>query len=202
MRKYLTNRRISNWPISEQPRERILRYGGQHLSVAELLAICLGSGVPGEDAVGMARRLLKQFGGLEALLATAATDLLCTHGLGHAKVAQLKAIEELAMRKGEEELAKPRDAFADCQIVTRYIQNRIGHSERELFGCLYLDSRHQLLGWEVLFYGSVDRAHVHAREVLKRGIELNAAALVLAHNHRCLVRRDSGANSKHYVFSL
>jgi DNA repair protein RadC len=194
MGKYLTNRGISSWPTSERPRERILRRGAQSLSVAELLAVCLGSGVAGEDAVGMARRLLTRFGGLDALLAATVEDLLQLHGLGDAKVALLKAIHELSMRNCEEEFAKPREQFADTDTVSRYIQKRIGHSDRELFGCLYLDSRHQLLSWVVLFYGSVDRAHVHAREVLKRGFELNAAALVLAHNHPSGVAEPSHAD--------
>lgn len=194
MGKYLTNGPISNWPESEQPRERILLRGAQNLSVAELLAVCLGAGVAGEDAVVMARRLLKEFAGLHALQAAPVADLMRTHGLGRAKVAQLKAIHELGMRTGEEVLAKPGDGFLDADTVSRYIQQRIGQSERELFGCLYLDSRHQLLAWEVLFHGSIDRAHVHAREVLKRGIELNAAALVLAHNHPSGVAEPSQAD--------
>ena len=184
---------ISSWQFEEQPRQRLLQRGAEHLAVAELLAICIGSGQAGENAVSMARRLLAQFGSVDALLAASAQQLLACRGLGEAKVAQLKAIHELAIRNSEAQLTRP-EAFADVNAVSRYIQRRIGQRQREVFGCLFLNTRHQLVAWEELFLGSIDRAHVHAREVLRRAMDLNAAAVVLGHNHPSGVAEPSHAD--------
>jgi len=181
------------WCDAERPRERLLQAGAQHLSVAELVALCLGSGVRGEDAHAVAQRLLNQFGGIDALLAASPERLLACYGLGLAKVALLKAIHELTVRHSFASLELP-GALTDAHAVGRYIRRRIGHLEREVFGCLFLDTRHRPLRWEELFFGSVNRAHVHSREVLKRGIELNAAALVLGHNHPSGIAEPSAAD--------
>lgn len=167
---------------AERPRERLLRNGAQSLAAAELVAICLGAGVSGEDGLQLAQRLITQFGSPLALLAASHEKLLACRGLGVARVAQLKAVYELACRH-DEYLVAQADPLQDVHAVSRYIRRRIGHRERETFACLFLDTRHRPICWEELFLGSVNRAHVHPREVLKRGIELNAAALVLAHNH-------------------
>jgi len=181
------------WPNSELPRERLFRHGAQELAAAELVALCLGSGVAGEDAVSLARRLLVEFGGLHGLLAARESRLLNTRGLGEARVSQLKAIQEIAARHDEAALIEPH-ALADASAVTRYIRRRIGHKEREVFGCLFLDTRHRPICWEVLFQGSLNRAHVHTREVLRRGLELNAAALIIGHNHPSGVAEPSHAD--------
>lgn len=173
---------IASWQLQEQPRHRLMSEGADALSTAELLAICLGSGVAGEDAVAMARRLLKHFGGIGALLSASLTQVLACHGVGPAKASVIKAIQELSLRDVEHELAHS-EQFADPASVSRFLRRRIGHEPRETFACLFLNSRNQLISFEVLFRGSVDRAHVHGREVLRRGIELNAVAVVLAHNH-------------------
>jgi DNA repair protein RadC len=179
------------------PRERLLLRGAEALSTAELLAVCLGTGAPGEDALTLARRLLDQFAGVEALLAAPVSRLLSCRGLGLAKVARLKALLELSLRESEDLLTTRgfnAEAYTDSQMVCRYIRRRIGHGERETFGCMFLNARHRLLRWEVLFQGSIDRAHVHAREVLKRAMELNAAALVFGHNHPSGVAEPSQAD--------
>jgi len=185
--------RSNGWQNDERPRERLLRAGAQHLSLAELIAVCLGTGAVGEDAFALARRLLDEFGGLNALLAAAPERLLACYGLGAAKVAVLKSVHELTVRHAYEQLSKP-PALTDVNAVSRYIRRRIGHREREVFGCLFLDTRHRPLCWEELFLGSVNRAHVHCREVLKRGIELNAAALILGHNHPSGIAEPSSAD--------
>ena len=166
----------------ERPRERLFQHGAQALTGAELLALCFGSGRRGEDAVELAARLLGEFDGLDGLLAAPLEKLLAARGLGPARAALLKSVHELRTRHAEVPL-KRQQGFSDAATVGRYVQKRIGHREREVFGCLFLDSRHCLLRWEELFFGSVNRAHVHSREVLKRAIELNAAAVILAHNH-------------------
>ena len=173
---------IASWELQEQPRHRLVSEGADGLSTAELLAICLGSGVAGEDAVAMARRLLKHFGGIGALLSAPLSQLVACHGVGPAKASVIKAVQELSLRDVEHALTHS-EQFSDPASVSRFLRRRIGHELRETFACLFLNARNQLISFEVLFRGSVDRAHVHSREVLRRGIEVNAVAVVLAHNH-------------------
>ena len=173
---------IASWQVQEQPRHRLLSEGATGLSTAELLAICLGSGVAGEDAVAMARRLLKHFGGIGALLSAPLAQLVSCHGVGPAKAPLIKAVQELSLRDVEHALTHS-EQFSDPASVSRFLRRLIGHEPRETFACLFLNARNQLISYDVLFRGSVDRAHVHGREVLRRGIEVNAVAVVLAHNH-------------------
>lgn len=184
---------LPSWSADPRPRERVLADGARHLNNAELVALCLGAGMPGEDAVSLAARLIKQFGGVEGLLGASVDKLLACRGLGDAKVAALKAVHELSCRRDETQLANAA-ALSDPTAVTRYLRRRIGHLEREVFGCLFLDTRHRPMCFEILFYGSINRAHVHTREILKRAIQLNAAALILAHNHPSGIPEPSSAD--------
>ena len=173
---------IANWLEEEQPRARLIRYGAAQMSTAELLAICLGSGVPGENAVQLARRLLQEFGGIDALLLAPCEPWLTLHGVGVAKATQLKAIHEIGVREVETVLIRTQ-RFSDPESVGVFLLKRIGSLEHELFACLFLSAKHEKLSFEILFHGPIDRTHVHARQVLKRGLELNAAAAIICHNH-------------------
>jgi DNA repair protein RadC len=141
----------------------------------------------------MSHRLLQQFGGLEGLLAAPSEILLDCHGLGVAKAALLKAVYELMKRSDETQLAQPQP-LSDANVVARYVRRRIAHCRREVFGCLFMDTRHRPISWEILFTGTLNRAHVYSREILKRGIDLDAAAIVLAHNHPSGVAEPSHAD--------
>ncbi len=174
---------IRGWSKRYRPRERLLLDGAVHLSAAELLGVCIGSGRPGADAVWLGQHLLNTFGDVRSVLAAEPRELLAVPGLGAATVARFKAIHELQCRSAEDEIRDEGFSFSDVSTVSEYLQRRLGHFEREVFGCLFLDTRYRLLGFEPLFLGSVNRTHVHAREVLKRGLSLNSAALILAHNH-------------------
>lgn len=170
------------WRPEEQPRERLFRHGVRALSDAELLAVCLGSGDGRLDAVSFARQLLCEFGGLRALLHAAPVRLARVRGLGPARVALLKAVVGLAQRHAEAAIVD-RPLLTDTAAVRYFLQQQLAGYEREVFACLFLDTRHHLIAFETLFFGSVDRASVHPREVLKQALACNAAAVVLAHNH-------------------
>lgn len=170
------------WPTGEQPRERLLAAGAEALSDAELLAVCLGTGDGRSDVLTFARELLRSFGGLRGLLRATPGRLALVHGLGPTRIALLKAVLALGERHAEAGITD-RTLLTDTAAVRRYLQHKLSGSEREVFACLFLDSRHRLIGFERLFFGSVDRASVHPREVLKRSLAHNAAALILAHNH-------------------
>lgn len=173
---------LSGWPPGEQPRHRLMKQGAQALSDAELLAVCLGSGTGGLDGVAFARELLREFGGLRPLLHAPVARLGRVYGLGPARVALLKAVLGLAQRHAEAAITD-RPLLTDTAAVRHFLQQQLAGYEREVFACLFLDTRHHLLAFERLFFGSVDRANVHPREVLKQALACNAAAVVLAHNH-------------------
>lgn len=173
---------MSSWPADEQPRRRLLKSGARALSDAELLAVCLGTGDGRNDGVTFARHLLREFGGLRPLLHASPANLARVRGLGPARIALLKAVVGLAQRHAEAAITD-RPLLTDTAAVRYFLQQHLSGYEREVFACLFLDTRHHLLGFETLFYGSVDRASVHPREVLKQALACNAAAVVLAHNH-------------------
>lgn len=186
---------IKDWPEQERPREKLLARGPQALSDAELLAILLRTGVPGVTAVDLARELLGQFGGLRALLKADRAQVCSARGLGRAKYAQLQAILEMGRRhlyerlERGEALSRPEDAKA-------FLCARLRDCEHEVFACLFVDNRHRILAFEELFRGTIDGASVHPREVVKRVLHHNAAAVILAHNHPSGVAEPSQADQQ------
>ncbi len=173
---------IKDWPVAERPREKLLARGATSLSDAELLAIFLRTGVRGRSAVDLARYLLQQFGSLRALLEADLRRFSTEPGLGPAKFTQLQAVMEMARRHLAERLRRD-SALESPQAVKDYLKAELRHEPHEVFGCLFLDSKHRVLAFEVLFRGSIDSASVYPRQVIKRSLAHNAAALILCHNH-------------------
>lgn len=173
---------ISDWPVALRPRERLIRQGAQSLSDAELLAIFLRTGLPGCSAVELAQRLLLHFGSLGKLCSAAIQDFCAFPGLGPAKFAQLQAVLELARRSTEEELANGV-ALRSSAAVRNYLHLRLANLPYESFTVLFLDARHHLICCEELFRGTLTRAYVYPREVVRSALRHNAAAVILAHNH-------------------
>lgn len=173
---------ITSWPLSERPRERLLSLGAHALSDAELLAIFLRTGIKGKSAVDLARDLLNQFGSLRNLLDSSHQDFCQRKGLGAAKYALLQAMLEMARRHTKEHLQR-HDVMNNTQHVKQYLICQLRHRKQEVFACLFLDNRHHVISFEELFHGTIDHASVHPREVVKRVLHLNAAAVILAHNH-------------------
>ncbi len=143
---------IRNWPAAERPREKLLEQGAFALSDAELLAIFLRTGVAGKSAVDLARQLLSEFGSLRALLEADLPQFSQHLGLGPAKFAQLQAVLEMARRHLAERIRRD-SALESPQAVRDYLKARLRHEPHELFGCLFLDSKHRVLAFEVLFSG-------------------------------------------------
>lgn len=184
---------IRDWPAAERPREKLLERGAASLSDAELLAIFLRTGVAGCSAVELARRLLQEFGSLRALLEADLASFSSHLGLGSAKYAQLQAVLEMARRHLAERLRRD-SALESPQAVRDYLKARLRHEPHEAFACLFLDSRHRVLAFEVLFRGSIDGASVYPRQVVKRALAHNAAALILTHNHPSGIAEPSQAD--------
>lgn len=173
---------ITDWPLEERPRERLLARGAASLSDAELLAIFLRVGVRGKSAVDLARELLSHFGGLNRLFAAGVAEFSAIPGMGEAKFAQLQAVLELARRALGERLQE-EDAFASPEAIRDYLRLHLAGLPHEVFFALWLDTRHRLLAAEELFRGSLSQTCVYPREVVKRALALDAAAVVFAHNH-------------------
>ncbi|SES99831.1 DNA replication and repair protein RadC [Pseudomonas graminis] len=170
---------IRDWPAAERPREKLLERGASSLSDAELLAIFLRTGVSGRSAVDLARHLLNQFGSLRALLEANLTAFSSELGLGPAKFAQLQAVMEMARRNMGEDL-KRDSVLENPTQVRRYLKALLRHEPHEVFGCLFLDSKNRVQTFEVLFHGTINTAHVHARQVVKRALAHNSAGLILS----------------------
>lgn len=184
---------IRDWPPDERPREKLLGRGPGAMSDAELLAIFLRTGVRGKTAVDLARDLLKDFGGLRPLLEADVQAFCRTKGLGTAKYVLLQAGLEMGRRYLAAGLLRG-DALANPEATRDYLMSRLRGYPHEVFACLFLDSRHRVITFEELFYGTIDGASVHPREVVKRALAHNAAAVILAHNHPSGVAEPSRAD--------
>lgn len=173
---------IRDWPAAERPREKLLLRGAATLSDAELLAIFLRTGIAGRSAVDLARDVLQHFGGVRGLFEVDCQGFCAQRGLGQAKYAQLQAVLEMARRYLASALSV-RDVLQEPSSVRAFLTAKLRHEPHEVFACLFLDSRHRMLAYETLSHGTIDSASVYPRQVIKRALAHNAAALILCHNH-------------------
>jgi DNA repair protein RadC len=183
---------IRDWPERERPREKLLSLGSATLSDAELLAVLLGSGSRGKDALALGRELLNSAGTLGALLGQS-DQQVPAGGLGPAKRARIVAALELARRSLAEQLQE-KPYLGNPRDSGDFLRARLRHLPYEVFGCLYLDNRHRVLGFEELFRGTIDGASVHPREVVRGCLQHNACAVIFAHNHPSGVAEPSAAD--------
>ena len=183
---------ISDWPVSERPRERLLAGGAAILSDAELLAVLLRTGVRGKSAVEFARELIGSFGGLTQLLG-AATGLTKVKGMGEAKTAQLMAVLELARRSLHAEITSGAP-LTSPGAVRDYLRLALGGRPHEVFVCIWLDAQHRVGKCEELFRGTLTQTSVYPREIVKAALAANAAAVIFAHNHPSGVAQPSQAD--------
>lgn len=184
---------IRHWPEAERPREKLLAQGANSLSDAELLAIFLRTGIAGKSAVDLAREQLHHFGGLRPLMESSQQAFCMAPGLGPAKYAQLQAVLEMARRHLAASLVR-ESALESPAMVRQYLSAKLRHQTREVFACLLLDNRHRVIGFEELFWGTLNAAAVYPREVVKLALEANAAAVILSHNHPSGVAEPSHAD--------
>ena len=184
---------IKDWPADERPREKLLAKGSGALTDAELLAIFLRTGITGKTAVDLARELLDQFGSLQALLNADQTQFCQGKGLGSAKYAQLQAVLEMARRHFVEILQRG-DALTSPEATRAYLSAQLRGYSYEVFACLFLDNQHRIIQLEELFRGTIDGASVYPREVAKRALFHNAAAVIFAHNDPSGINEPSQAD--------
>lgn len=184
---------ITDWPANERPREKLIELGAQALSDAELLAIFLRVGVPGKSAVDLARDLLTHFGSLNGIYAASAKEISLLHGMGLSKYAQLQAVFEMSRRALLEQI-REKDVLSSPQQVRNYLILKLANEPKEVFMVLFLDAQNRLIGMEQMFSGTLTQTSVYPREVVKRSLHHNAAAVVFAHNHPSGIAKQSHAD--------
>lgn len=163
-------------------REKLLTHGVQSLSDTELLAIFIGSGNAKKSCVQLAFDLMKHLGDLRAVLNADSQQFKQVHGLGQVRYVQLQAVKEICRRsdfiylKKEIQLTNSKQTYA-------YLKKRLRDYKNETFAALFLDNQNRVIAYEELFFGTINSATVHVRPIVERVLQLNAAALILAHNH-------------------
>lgn len=184
---------MADWPVTERPREKLLQHGAGALSDAELLALLLQTGMAGKTAVDLGRELLARFDGIGGVFGADRRELNTLPGLGPCKVALLEAARELGVRNLETRM-RGRDVLTSSAATRDYLRLRYRHCQREIFSCLFLNNQHHVVKMEELFTGTIDGAAVYPREVVKRCLYHNAAAVIFAHNHPSGVAEPSQAD--------
>ena len=184
---------LKDLPAALRPREKLLAQGPGALADAELLALLLRTGLKGVGVLALADQLLQAFGGLPGLLNAGPDDLKRVKGLGPAKRAELTAVLELARRSLARQLEQ-QTVFDTPDRVKNYLRLQLGARPHEVFAVLFLDAQNQLLKMEEMFRGTLTQTSVYPREVVKRALGLNAAAVVFAHNHPSGVAEPSRAD--------
>ena len=173
---------LKDLPADARPREKLLARGPAALADAELIALLLRTGMKGLGVLQMAQQMLDAFGGLDGLLQAGPDELKRIKGLGPAKRAEISAVLELARRSiGRQLSAKP--VFESPQQVKDHARLHLSHLGHEVFALMFLDAQHRLIQWEEMFRGTLTQTSVYPREVVKRALGLQAAAVILLHNH-------------------
>lgn len=184
---------IRDWPADTRPREKLLRQGVTALTDAELVAVFLRTGVKGKSAVDLGRELLDRFGGLGGLCRADKKAACAAPGVGEAKYALLQAVMEMARRTLSEDM-QAGDALDSPDAVRAYLRLLLHAKEYEVFCCVFLDAQNRVLVVEELFRGTLTQTSVYPREIVKRALAHNAAAVILAHNHPSGVAEPSSAD--------
>lgn len=173
---------IKSLPTAARPREKLLAQGPQALADVELLAVLLRTGLPGQGVLALADAVLEEFKGLAGLVHADPQALKKIKGLGPAKRAELAAVIEIARRALAQRLAEA-PVFDAPAAVKQFVALALGALPYEVFSVLFLDSQHRLLQHDEMFRGTLTQTSVYPREVVRRAMHLNSAAVILAHNH-------------------
>ena len=174
--------RINDLPAGERPRERLLSLGAEALTDVELLAIVLHTGTTGMGVVQMAESIITKFGSLGKLMTAPALALNDIKGLGPAKRSQMLAVLELGRRCFAGDM-KAQPVFKSPKSLEQFLQMQFAGQQSESFIALFLDVEHRMIACETLFKGTLTRTAVYPREIVRRALEHNAAAIIFAHNH-------------------
>ena len=184
---------LKDIPAAARPREKLLALGPSALADAELIALLLRTGFAGTGVLQLAQNLLDAFGGLPGLLRAGPEQLKRVKGLGPAKRAEMAAVLELARRSLASQLST-RPIFDSPGAVRQYLSLQLAERPHEVFVVLFLDAQSRLIVLEEMFRGTLTHTSVFPREIVKRALELGAAAVIFAHNHPSGVAEPSRAD--------
>ena len=174
---------VRDLPLSERPRERLLKLGGEALSAPEILAVILGRGTKGESVMMTSQKLLSRFGNLKGVANASVEELIQTKGIGPAKATQIKAALEFSRRLEADASEKPRPVLKSPEDVAAEVKSQLKGKKKEHFLVLCLDTRNRLLNRKLVSMGSLDTSIVHPREVFNEAVSSCAASVIFAHNH-------------------
>jgi DNA repair protein RadC len=174
--------RIADLEISDRPRERLVEKGASSLNKAELLAILLRTGVPGENAVQVGQRLLDKFGGLEGIQRASIAEICDQHGVGEAKAAQIKAAIELGSRLKMDKV-EDRPTINSPEDVADLYKYDLAELEQEVLLVILLDTRNHLIEKVEIYRGSVNSSQVRVAEIFTPAVRRNATSVIVVHNH-------------------
>lgn len=163
-------------------REKLLTQGAQNLSDAELLAVFISSGSGKNTCLQLANALLHHFGDVREVLNSSQYNFQQVPGLGLVRYVQLQAVKELCHRSDFIDLQKDVQ-ISNTKQTYAYLKKRLRDYKNETFAALFLDNQHRVIAYEELFSGTINSATIHTRPIVERVLQLNAAALILAHNH-------------------
>lgn len=164
------------------PREKMLQFGITSLNDDELLALFLRTGTTGKTVFTLARELIQHFGSLYGLLTADLAEFKHVEGIGVAKYAQLRGIAELARRFYNVRMLEG-DTLLTPEMTREFLQSQLADAEREIFMAIFLDNKNRVLKHCCLFSGTLSHVEVHPREIVREAIKVNAAGVILAHNH-------------------
>jgi len=174
---------VHDLPLSERPRERLLKHGVEALSAQEILALILGRGIKDESVIVTAQKLLSTFGNLKNIAAASMEELTKIKGIGPAKAAQIKAAFELSKRVEDSSDKDRKTTVKSPEDAIKSVKNQLKGKKKEHFLVLSLDTRNHLINIQTISIGSLDSSIVHPREVFKEAISSTAASVIFVHNH-------------------
>ena len=173
---------ITDWPIDERPREKLLAHGANHLTDAELLAIFLRVGMVGKSAVDLAHELIAHFGTLSRLFQANIAELSSIKGMGEAKYVQLQAVLEMSRRALKDTLSQ-QPTFNHIAALKTFVQLQFTASTHETLMVLFFNPNLSLIGIETLAIGDAIKVDLPTRLIVQRALSQNAHSIILAHNH-------------------
>jgi DNA repair protein RadC len=166
----------------ERLRQRLLRGGGDALADYEVVEYLLAVAIPRIDTKKLAKRLLKEFGGIERLMSAEPEAIMRIDGVGQSAAAAFKIVQAVANRMAAQKMAKG-PVLGSWQALLDYLRVDMAHEAIERVRVLFLNSKNMLIANEPMWEGSVDESAVHIREVMRRALDLHATALIIVHNH-------------------
>lgn len=179
--EYTIDSPITSWALEDRPREKLLQRGLGALTDAELIAILIGSGSRELSAIGLAKHILEQSGGLTGLARSQVEELTSLKGIGPAKAITIVAAFELGRRKALPQAKKFRINGSDS--AAQYLMARLVDESQEIFYVLFLNRNHEIESEKAIFRGGIASTVVDPKLVFREAIHRLASGIIIAHNH-------------------